>query len=85
MPRGRGSTSHVEKVNRGIKKLDVKLEKAKKNSDIAMLCNSLGYLVTVHNNIRKTIVIEQRIKDLEQLAGVTKKLMPDGSKFMHLI
>jgi len=68
---------HGPKTNKILNKLWEAIGTAEDIKDLAVLANAYGYLLNVHSNYKKTFILEGRIEDLEKLAGLTKKLMPD--------
>jgi len=48
--------------------------------DMATLSNAYGYLLNIQTNVRKTHMIDVRLKELEALAVVTQRLIPDSKQ-----
>lgn len=72
---------HQAGLNKVIKKVLNEIEHPRDPRMIPSLANAYGYLIMVFLQMKKTIVFERRLTDLEDLAGLTKKLIiNDGSK-----
>jgi len=46
--------------------------------DMATLSNAYGYLLNIQTNVRKTAMIDVRLRELEALAVQTQRLIPDA-------
>jgi len=66
-------TTHGASLNRVLKKICNAIMVTEVNEELSSLANSYGFLLNVHNNIRKTYLIEIRLRDLERMAALIKK------------
>ena len=61
-------------------KVDPAVERENDVTKIATLSNAFGYLLNIQTNVRKTHMIDVRLKELEALAIQTQRLIPDAKQ-----
>jgi len=66
-------TTHGASLNRALKKICNAIMETEVNEELSSLANSYGFLLNVHNNIRRTYLIELRLRELEHMAALIKK------------
>lgn len=52
--------------------------------DVATLSNAYGYLLNINSGVKKTAMIDVRLKELEALAVVTQRLIPDARRHENI-
>ena len=73
MARRWDQTTHGASLNRELEKIYNAFMETDDIKELASLAKFYGYLLNVHNNIRKTYVFELRLRELEHMASLIKK------------
>lgn len=74
---------HEESVTRTGKKVKA-VKECFDVKDVATLSNAYGYLLNVNSNVKKTHMIDVRLKELEALAITTQRLIPDSKQRQNI-